>query len=371
MPEVKLENINKSYRAQVILKDINLHVNQGEYFTICGQTGAGKSTLLKLIAGLVKPDSGNIYLNEKCINDVPPEDRGIGMVFEHKTYALFPHLTILENVGYALRVKGEPLTEVSTIARHMLEMVLLDKRADSYPKECSGGMKQRVALARALVISNTETGLILLDEPLSALDAKIRMDLRHQLMKLVSELKVTCIHVTQDTEEALMMSDRIAVINHGEIIQIGTPLELYEQPKNLFVCRFMSLSNFFECIIRKHAEEWVEVELSSGELIRVKKNPYSEGDRIVIAVRAENVFIHPGKDLSKPNALIGTVRASKFVSGNNIEEIELKPDHVVYSKRHATKIWAEVGEEVTVSFLPERTLIFPYPKEGLKKALML
>ena len=161
------------------------------------------------------------------------------MVFEHKTYALFPHQTLLENVGYSLRVKGVDLDEVKAISHHMLEMVLLEKRADSYPRECSGGMKQRVSLARALVVSNSETGLILLDEPLSALDAKIRMDLRHQLMKLVKDLGVTCIHVTQDTEEALMLSDRIAVINKGEIIQSGTPLELYETPKNLFVCRFL------------------------------------------------------------------------------------------------------------------------------------
>ncbi|MHA1143709.1 MAG: ABC transporter ATP-binding protein [Candidatus Helarchaeota archaeon] len=371
MPEVRLDNINKSFRGQQILKNISFDVKQGEYFTVCGQTGAGKSTLLKIIAGLVEPDSGEIYLDDKCINKVPPEDRGIGMVFEHKTYALFPHLTILENVGYGLRVKGENLDEVREIARQMLELVLLEKRANAYPSECSGGMKQRVALARALVISNLKTGLILLDEPLSALDAKIRMDLRHQLTRLVRELKVTCIHVTQDTEEALMISDRIAIINKGEIIQIGTPLELYERPINLFVCRFLSLSNFFEGKIKKHGEKLTEIELKNGKVIKIRRSSYPKGSIVVVAVRAENIMVHHKRDPSIMNLLEGTVRTSKFVSGNNIEEIEIAENQIIFSKRHATQIWSEPGDKVCISFKPERTLIFPYPEEGLEKALML
>ncbi|MHA1799737.1 MAG: ABC transporter ATP-binding protein [Candidatus Helarchaeota archaeon] len=367
MPEIELKNVSKKFEGEYKLKNLNLKVSEGEYLTICGPTGAGKSTFLKIIAGLVKPDEGEIIFDSKIMNDVPPEDRGVGMVFEHQTYALFPHLTVLENTIYGLRVRGGNLSEIRKMGRQMLNTVLLGERADAYPKECSGGMKQRVALARALMASQ-ETNLILLDEPLSALDAKIRMALRFELMNLVENVGVTCIHVTQDTEEALMVSQRLIIINQGEFIQEGNPQEIYENPKNLFVCRFISTCNFIEGVIEHVENKYSIVRLKNDLTIKVKNDKFKENDRIVIAIRAENLELLKDKKEGL-NQIPGKVITSKYVSGNDITEVKLITGDIFTSKKHAIKIWFNEGDEVLASFKPERILLYPYPKEGLEKAL--
>jgi len=367
MPEVELKNISVKFDGEYKLKNLNLKVKDGEYVTICGPTGAGKSSFLKVIAGIINPDEGEVLFNGKIINSVAPEDRGVGMVFEHQTYALFPHLTVLGNTVYGPRVRGGNLEEIRKIGMQMLHMVLLGERASAYPRECSGGMKQRVALARALMASK-ETNLILLDEPLSALDAKIRMALRFELMNLVENVGVTCVHVTQDTEEALMVSQRLIIINQGEFIQEGTPREIYENPKNLFVCRFISTSNFIEGVIQSSNDGYSIVKLNDDSTIKVKNEKFHENDRIVVAVRAENLELLTDKK-DDYNQLSGTVINSKYVSGNDITEIKLKTDDTFTSKKHAIKIWFEKGDEVFASFKPDRILLFPYPKEGLEKAL--
>ena len=367
MPEIELRNVFKKFDGQYKIKNLNLKVNDGEYVTICGPTGAGKSTFLKIIAGIVTPDEGDVLFNGKRMNEVAPEDRGVGMVFEHQTYALFPHLTVLGNTIYGPRVKGGNIEEIQRIGKQMLHMVLLGERADALPRECSGGMKQRVALARALMASQ-ETNLILLDEPLSALDAKIRMALRFELMNLVENVGVTCIHVTQDTEEALMVSQRLIIINQGEFIQEGTPKEIYENPKNIFVCRFISTSNFLEGIIIMKKDGYSSVKLTNDEIITVKNDKFNENDRVVIAIRAENLEILREKN-GDMNQIKGTVINSKYVSGNDITEVNLNTGDLFTSKKHAIKIWFEEGEEIYASFKPDRTILFPYPKEGLEKAL--
>ena len=367
MPEIELRNVSKKFDGLYKIKNLNLKVKDGEYVTVCGPTGAGKSTFLKLIAGIVKPDKGEVLFNGKRMNEIPPEDRGVGMVFEHQTYALFPHLTVLGNTIYGPRVKGGNLEEIQKIGRQMLHMVLLGERAEALPRECSGGMKQRVALARALMASQ-ETNLILLDEPLSALDAKIRMALRFELINLVENVGVTCIHVTQDTEEALMVSQRLIIINQGEFIQEGTPKEIYENPKNIFVCRFISTSNFIEGTIINKKNDYSTVKLTNETIITVKNDKFNENDRVIIAIRAENLELI--KEINgEMNQIQGTVIDSKYVSGNDITEVKLATGDIFISKKHAIKIWFKEGEEVYASFKPERTIIFPYPKEGLEKAL--
>ncbi|MHA1231936.1 MAG: ABC transporter ATP-binding protein [Candidatus Helarchaeota archaeon] len=365
MPDVILKDISYSNTIQ----NINLHIKNGEYLTICGPTGAGKSTILKIIAGLIKPDKGRIYFDGVDITNKDPEDRGIGMVFEHSTYALFPHMNVEKNVGYSPRVKeGKTLKESRQIIKYMLELVLLQDRPDAYPRELSGGMKQRVALARALMASST-TNLILLDEPLSALDAKIRLALRFELMNLVRRLGITCIHVTQDTEEALMVSDRIAIINKGRIIQVGTPREIYETPKNLFVCRFISSSNFLVGEIEEINQSGSVVRLEDGNKILVSDKTYDIGTKVVVAIRSENIKIKKGIDKEIQNGLAGKIETSKFVSGNSIEEIRLNSGNLFISKKPTTKYWFDPGEIVTIYFNPDRTLVFPFPKEGLEQAL--
>jgi len=367
MPEIKLEHIY----VKDTLYDINLEVKTGEYLTICGPTGAGKSTCLKVIAGLVKPDKGRVLFDGIDITNKEPEERGIGMVFEHSTYALFPHMTVEKNVGYSPRVlEGKTLKESRQLIRYMLELVLLQDRPKAFPRELSGGMKQRVALARALMASST-TNLILLDEPLSALDAKIRLALRYELVSLVKKLGITCIHVTQDTEEALMVSDRIAIIRKGRILQIGKPIEIYENPANLFVCRFISSSNFFPGKIQKITDNGSFVLLDNGATIFINNKNFPENSKVVIAIRAESIKISKTKEesLSKYNILKGEIETSKFVSGNSIDEVRLDSGELIITKRFATKYWFKVGEKVFISFPSERILVFPYPKEGLKEAL--
>ncbi|MHA1311124.1 MAG: ABC transporter ATP-binding protein [Candidatus Helarchaeota archaeon] len=365
MTEIRLENIN----IKDSLYNINLQINSKEYLTICGPTGAGKTSTLKIIAGLLKPDSGRVYFDGEDMTDKEPEERGIGMVFEHSNYALFPHLTVEKNVGYSPRVlEGKTLKESRQLINYMLELVLLQNRPKAYPHELSGGMKQRVALARAMMASSS-TNLILLDEPLSALDAKIRLALRYELMNLVKKLGLTCIHVTQNTEEALMVSDRIAIIHKGQIIQVGTPREIYETPKNLFVCRFISTSNFLEGNIIDIVEKGSYILLSNGKKILVSNKNFPIGSKVVIAIRAENIKISRNKKIETQNVLFGTVETSKFVSGNSIEEVRLTSGELFTLKRHATKAWFKEGEEVAIYFSPDRTLLFPYPKEGLEKAI--
>ncbi|MHA1270880.1 MAG: ABC transporter ATP-binding protein [Candidatus Helarchaeota archaeon] len=365
MPNVKLENIN----VKDALYNINLHVQDGEFLTICGPTGAGKSTMLKIIAGLIKPDSGRVYFDKVDITDKEPEERGIGMVFEHSTYALFPHLNVEKNVGYNPRVlEGKTLKESRKLIMYMLEMVLLQDRPGAYPRELSGGMKQRVALARALMASSS-TNLILLDEPLSALDAKIRLALRYELMKLVRKLRITCIYATQNTEEALMISDRIAIIQKGKIIQIDTPKEIYERPANLFVCRFISSSNFLIGTIKKLTDNGAIVLLDNENEVLVSNKNFPIDSKVVIAIRAENIKLIKGNDLKIQNCLYGIVETSKFVSGNSIEEIRLDSGELISSMKLTTKDWLKIGDKVTVSFDPNRILLFPYPKDGMESAL--
>ncbi|MFX0139676.1 MAG: ABC transporter ATP-binding protein [Candidatus Hodarchaeota archaeon] len=365
MPEINLVNISKIYDDEEFISKLNFQVKSGEYFTICGPTGAGKSTILKIISGLIKPNSGKIYIDNKSVNHLSAEDRGIGMVFEHHTYALFPHYTVLENVSYGPRVKGGNLKDIKRTAMEFLEMVLLDDRADAYPRECSGGMKQRVALARAVMSSEQ---LLLLDEPLSALDAKIRMALRFELTNLIKHLGITCVHATQDTEEALMISDRILVLNKGRIEQIGTPFEIYEHPKNLFVARFMSTCNFIKGIIKKITDSGSEIQLTNKQIIHVKDTTFPINEKIALAIKAENVEVEAG-NIETLNGIPGIIETSRFVSGNNIDEIRLDTGDLFISKKHAIKKWFSPGDQVTIHFKPDRTILFPYPKEGLEKAI--
>ncbi len=366
MSEVILKNVIKKYNGKAGIS-ISFEVKPGEYFTICGPTGSGKSTLMRMIAGLEKVDDGQIFIGKKMVNKVAAEDRKIGMVFEHPTYAIFPHYNLLENVIYGPRVKGGKITEIQKTGKEMLEMMLLDDRADFYWDESSGGMLQRISLARALMTSDK---LILLDEPLSALDAKIRMALRYELMSIIKEVGVTCIHATQDTEEALMVSDRILVLNKGVVEQIGTPLEIYQHPANLFVARFMCGCNVIEGKIIKKNNTFSEIQLAKNITIKASDTSFSENDKVAIAIRAEHIDVEGGK-VNGDNSIKGVIQSSRFTAGNNIDEILLETGDVFFSKKHATHIWFSRGDDVTISFKPENIILFPYPVEGLEKALEL
>ncbi|MHA1278098.1 MAG: ABC transporter ATP-binding protein [Candidatus Helarchaeota archaeon] len=360
---VELRNISKNYDNVKVLNNISLKIPYNSYFCICGPTGSGKSTLLKILAGLVDPDEGEIYIDGKLMNKIPPEDRGIGMLFEHQTYALFPHYSIYENVIYPMRVRGEPKEVTRKTAGEMLELVLLADRANDFPDVMSGGMKQRVALARALM---TGSKLLVLDEPLSALDAKIRLNLRKELVSMVRSLgDLTVIHVTQDVEEALMVSDYIAVLYFGDILQIGTPEELYSNPNCLEVCNFLSYSNFFEGTVIDLDEGKAFIKLENVK-IQVRERAFSIGDKVVIAVRASDLMLDE-KGTETPNQITGKIIRSQFIHGFMRYEVEITNGKIVIAELPYKKdVHFEERETVIVSFLPEDTLVFPHPGGALR-----
>ena len=364
LPEVKLVDVTKKYESIVAVEGVNLHVADGEYFTIVGPTGAGKTTTLMMIAGLVKPDYGGIYIDGKIVNDLLPEERNIGFMFQG--FELFPHLSVWDNVTYGPFVKSWNPEVYGKSAREMLEIVHLAGRFDAFPHELSGGMQQRIALVRALT---SGARLLLLDEPLGSLDAKTRFELRYELRRLVKDLGLTAIHVTHDMEEAMTVSDRIAILRKGKFLQVGNPHEVYSSPINLFVANFMSDTNLLEGIVKSKGEKWINVELKNGGNVRVTDGRRDVGEDVVLAVRSEDVIIRKG-GVSKTNALSGYIESSKFISGYIRYEVRLdNGDRIVLRKVASRNHFFKVNERVTASFNPEKTLVYPYPEEGMEKAI--
>lgn len=364
---VELRNITKSYESIPFLKNISLKIPYNSYFCICGPTGSGKSTLLRLIAGLEKPDRGEVFIHGKKVNDVLPEDRGVGMLFEHMTYALFPNLSIYENLIYGPRVRGVPPEESKETAAEMLQLIMLTARAKDMPAVMSGGMKQRVALGRALM---TGAKIILLDEPLGALDAKIRLNLRKELVNMVKSLgDLTVIHVTQDIEEALMVSDYVAAIFEGNILQIGTPEEIYRHPNSIEVCSFFSTSNFFEGSIVNLEDENAVVNME-GTTIRVKNRAFAKGDKVVIVIRATDLSLQKYRT-SDTNQLGGKVLRHQFILGFMRYEVELETKKVIIvNQRYEEGTAFKENETVIVTFFPSNILLFPHPGETLEKKVI-
>ncbi|MDV2990665.1 MAG: Spermidine/putrescine import ATP-binding protein PotA [Chroococcidiopsis sp. SAG 2025] len=244
MTQVALENVSKIYSKVQAVQSVSLDVQQGEFFTLLGASGSGKTTLLRLIGGFETPDTGCIYIGGKDVSRLPAYKRNVHTVFQD--YALFPHLSVFENVGYALQAKRSPVAEISQRVTEALKLVQLAEMAQRLPSQLSGGQKQRVALARAIV---DRPDVLLLDEPLSALDAKIRMELRQELKQLQRQTGISFIYITHDQEEALALSDRVAILKSGKLLQVGTPLEVYEQPADLYVAEFIGRANFLDGVL--------------------------------------------------------------------------------------------------------------------------
>ena len=238
--DINIVNVNKSFDGVQILKDINLKIEQGEFFSIIGPSGCGKTTLLRMIAGFISPDSGAIYLGDENIVDLPPNLRNVNTIFQK--YALFPHLNVFENVAFPLRIKKIDEKTINEEVTKYLKLVGLEEHSTKKVSQLSGGQQQRVSIARALI---NKPGVLLLDEPLSALDAKLRQNLLIELDLIHDEVGITFIFITHDQQEALSISDRIAVMNAGKVLQVGTPAEVYEAPADTFVADFLGENNFF------------------------------------------------------------------------------------------------------------------------------
>lgn len=365
MPEVRVVNLTKKFGNIVAIDNVSLTIKDQEYFSLLGPSGCGKTTLLRLIAGLIEPDSGEIYIGNREVTDVPPEDRDIGFVFQ--TFALFPHMTAWDNVTYGPKVKGFDMKEATTVGHEVLEMVKLHERLDAYPSELSGGMMQRVAVARALAAG---AQLLLMDEALGQLDAKVRTEIRYEIRRMAKDLKLTGIHVTHDQSEAMAISDRIAVMRKGKILQVGTPQELYMHPESIFVAHFIGESNFLEgYVTEKTAEGNIVIELREGTKVEALNGSFSQDNHVVLSMRPETLIVEPGLQEGS-NVISGTVDRITFEGSTVRYEIRLPNDEIVVAvKPTLAGELLKQGEKIKV-FLPvEYTHVFPYPEAGLKEEL--
>lgn len=356
---IQLKDIVKRFGTLEAVSHISLEIHDGELFTLLGPSGCGKTTILRLIGGFHKPDVGEIYFDGKPVTPIPPYERNIGMVFQN--YALWPHMTISNNITYGLKLKKLPKSDIADKVSHILKLVNLTGLEKRYPGQLSGGQQQRVALARALVLN---PDVLLLDEPLSNLDAKIRVQVRAEIRKLQKELAITTIYVTHDQEEALTLSDRIAVINHGKLMQIGTPRDLYQRPEDPFVADFIGINNLIPGDVQEiiPAERLMKVQTRVGPLICLSHDRLKPGDRCMITVRAEAALISKSEEAQKGfNCIAGTVSFAYYI-GNTIRyDVELSSEIIfkVDIQNPVEHKPFSIGEKVYVSFPIKTTLGIP------------
>jgi ABC-type Fe3+/spermidine/putrescine transport system ATPase subunit len=358
--------LTKRFGPIKAVDDLSFEVRNGEYVCILGSTGSGKTTLLRLISGIIKPTEGVVEFQRRRMNDVPAEERNA--VYVPQTYALFPHLTVLENVSYGPLSKNVPRSEAEETAMRVLRMVKLDKRADSYPNELSGGMQQRVALARGLA-SGSET--LLLDEPLGALDARLRLELRGELRKLAKDSELTVIHVTHDQEEAMAIGDRILVLRHGKLQQHSTPFHVYNRPLNIFVANFVGNTNFLEGIVERRDLLGSVVRLREGLRIKVADVSFETNEPIVVAFREEKLMISPDPHPEEmENKLSGEVVERHFLGEWVRYSVRLVNGDIVSSRVPAgSPIEVRKGSWVSLAFDPVNTYIYESPAIGLQSEL--
>jgi len=291
-PFLSIQHVEKSFGATKVVHDFNLDVEAGEFVSFLGPSGCGKTTVLRMVAGFEEPSAGHIFVGGKDITRLRPNQRNIGMVFQ--AYALFPNLTVAQNIGFGLRVAGASRAEIDKRVAEMLALISLPQMADRYPYQLSGGQQQRIALARALA---PKPKLLLLDEPLSALDAKVRVSLREEIRSIQKELGITTIFVTHDQEEALSISDRIAVMYGGKAEQVGAPFEIYNRPATRFVANFVGTLNVLEGTVTDASAGTVRV-ASQDVALKGKLDGSRTGDTLSLALRPEAIALgaRPGHD---------------------------------------------------------------------------
>ncbi len=369
MPSIRLVNVTKKFDGITAIDHINLEIKDQEYVCVLGPTGSGKTTLLRLIAGVIKPDEGEIYIDDQIVNDVPPQKRNVAYVPQR--YALFPHLKVIDNVAFGPISRGVRWVKARKISMKFLDMMRLSWRADSYPDELSGGMQQRLALARGLA---SGARLLLLDEPLGALDARLRVELRYKLRELVKKQGLTAIHVTHDQEEALVVADKIVVLRYGRVQQVGDPLTVYKEPKNIFVANFVGGANFLEGFVSRSGHDYSIIQLRGEIKLRVK-GEYPQGERVVIAVREEATGIlreaEAKSEGSAVNLIPGIVDAVSFLGSFVLYEVTLQNGDKVTSKVPVQADHRKFmkGDRVLVQIVPDQARIFSYPPMGLYREL--
>lgn len=365
MPDINIRDVTKRYGRITAIDRLNLNIRNGEYFTLLGPSGCGKTTLLRSIAGLTIPDEGEVYIGGRPVTELPPEDRGIGFVFQH--FEIFPFMTVLENVAYGLQMKGWDMDYTEKRVYEALEVANLLERADAYPSDLGAPGLQRCGIARALA---TGARLLLFDEPMGSMDPKDKRQFRYELRKIVKDQGLTAVHVTHDQEEAMVISDRIAVMRRGRIMQVGTPLELYYEPDNIFVANFVGEIDFLDGFTVDNKAGGCAVEVRGGFLLNTADSTKKKGDRVVIGIRRENLRVELGRKEGR-GKLLGKVKRSVFVGSYVRHYIELENGYSIAAKEPSGRVKTiSSGQEVTVSFHPGDALVFDYP-ENLEDEMAL
>jgi spermidine/putrescine transport system ATP-binding protein len=364
--DVRLDKISKRFHEVVAVDDLSLEIERGEFFSMLGPSGCGKTTTLRMIGGFEEASSGTIYLGDADVTGLPPFKRDVNTVFQNS--ALFPHLTVFENVAFGLRRRKVADGDIGTQVTAMLELVELPGYEKRKPSQLSGGQQQRVALARALI---NRPKVLLLDEPLGALDLKLRKQMQLELKRIQTEVGITFIYVTHDQEEAMTMSDRIAVMRAGKIEQLGNPEELYERPKTAFVAGFLGVSNLLEGEVAGRDGALVTVRLPDGTLLRAPAEGVASSGPVRIGVRPEKLRVDAGVESGATNglnALSGTVLDASYIGVSTQYLVQTAEGHrlTVYAQNLDTAGAADLladGQKVVLTWKPQHTFVISGPAE--------
>ena len=354
---IRLTDVDKSFDDERVVKKLNLDVEEGEFLTMLGPSGCGKTTTLRMIAGFEVPTSGQIFLEGEDVDDKKPNERNVNTVFQN--YALFPHMNVFDNIAFGLVEKKVKKDEIRSRVEEMIKLVQLDGMEKRMPAQMSGGQKQRVAIARALV---NRPKVLLLDEPLGALDLKLRKQMQGELKALQRRLGITFIFVTHDQEEALTMSDRIAVMNRGRLEQVGTPEEVYNHPETKFVADFIGESNIIEGYIENMTDDSIEVTMESGKAI-IHETGYRMEEMVYLCIRPENLKI--STEEKEGFRFRGQVKEHIFIGSTNKTMIEMPNGQMLKSVTPAEDELIPVGTAVNVFWNPGKAVVMRTKEEQI------
>ena len=362
---LRLERLSKNFGEFIAVDDVNLHIRRGEFLTILGPSGSGKTTLLMIIAGFLEATTGDIQFDGLSIMSLRPEKRNFGMVFQG--YALFPHMTVRQNIAYPLEVRKGARDEIFKRVDEMLELVQLETFGDRLPRQLSGGQQQRVALARALIFDPL---VLLLDEPLGALDKKLRSNVQTQLKHLHRKVGKTFVYVTHDQEEALSMSDRVVIMNHGRVVQVGSPQELYERPSTVFASNFIGKSNILRGIVNQVDGNKVLYSIADKYFQQLVSNEkFSKNDEIILALRPEKIKIARCKvESNEVNILVGRIIDITYFGSTISVNVETDSvgEFIVEVQAWNNQETLEEGQKISLTWSPDASFTVKDIESSLK-----
>ena len=351
MPQIAIRNLNKSFGAIQIIKDISLDIKDQSFSVFVGPSGCGKSTLLRMIAGLENIDSGTISIDDQLVNELEPKERNVAMVFQ--SYALYPHMSVFENIAFGLKLEKRPKDEIEFRVHETAKILQMEEYLKRKPKQLSGGQRQRVAIGRAII---KKPKVFLFDEPLSNLDAALRVQMRVELAKLNQQLDATMIYVTHDQTEAMTMADEVIVLDNGRVSQAGEPMDLYNKPENVFVGSFIGSPkmNLIESKIISQNTKFTEVDLFGATTIKIPKisSRSNPGDEVTIGIRPEHLILNQ----NTPSNWVGRVFVVEKLGSSSFLYFEKEGEPLVVQSDGESDI--KVGDSIKVGFQPERCHIF-------------